>query len=64
MTNESEFRVALDAARTHAVNMQADIANASNRFEHVRLTALAIEARNVVHILEVMNARPETTRGE
>jgi hypothetical protein len=40
------------AARTHRDNITADINNASNRLEHVRLTALAQEAENLLTELE------------
>jgi hypothetical protein len=42
----------LDAARTHRDNLLADINNASTRLEHVRLTALAQGAENLLTELE------------
>jgi hypothetical protein len=45
-----EFIVA--AAREHYANVTADIQNASTRIEHLRLTALAQEAANLVTVLE------------
>lgn len=49
MTN-IEFIV--EAARNHYANVTADIQNASTRLEHMRLTALAQEAANLVTELE------------
>jgi hypothetical protein len=40
------------AARTHRDNITADINNASTRLEHVRLTALAQGAENLLTELE------------
>lgn len=40
------------AARDHFANVTADIQNASTRVEHMRLTALAQEAENLVVELE------------
>lgn len=42
----------VEAARVHRNNLLADINNASNRLEHVRLTALAQEADNLLTKLE------------
>ena len=42
----------VEAARTHYENITADINNASTRLEHLRLTALAQEARNLLTELE------------
>jgi hypothetical protein len=42
----------IEAARVHRNNLLADINNASNRFEHVRITALAQEAENLLTELE------------
>jgi hypothetical protein len=39
----------LDAARLHRDNLLADINNASNRLEHIRLTALAQEADTLLN---------------
>jgi hypothetical protein len=39
----------IDAARTHRDNLLADINNASNRLEHIRLTALAQEADSLLN---------------
>ena len=48
---ESYIRI-LDLARMHKANAAADINNASNRLEHIRLTALAQEASNLLTELE------------
>lgn len=42
-----EFTDLIEAARVHYENLKTDIANASTRLEHVRLTALAQEAQNL-----------------
>lgn len=42
----------IEAARLHKEHITADINNASTRLEHVRLTALAQEAENLVTELE------------
>lgn len=42
----------IEAARVHRNNLLADINNASTRLEHVRLTALAQEAENLLTKLE------------
>jgi hypothetical protein len=42
----------VEAARLHFFHLQADIANASNRIEHIRLTTLAQEAENLLINLE------------
>lgn len=42
----------IEAARVHRDNLLADINNAANRLEHVRLTALAQEADNLLTELE------------
>lgn len=43
-----EFTEIVKAARVHYENLKADIANASNRIEHIRLTTLAQEAHNLL----------------
>jgi len=58
MSSEHEnFSRIVDAARMHAVNLQTDIANAKDRIEHIRLTALAQEAHNLLTDLESYRAR-------
>ena len=47
------YQELIDAARLHRDNLLADINNASNRLEHIRLTALAQEADNLLHGLEL-----------
>ena len=42
----------IEAARVHRDNLTADINNASTRLEHVRITALAQEAENLLTELE------------
>lgn len=46
------MRSIIEAARLHRDNLIADINNASTRLEHIRLTALAQEAANLVTELE------------
>ena len=43
-----EFTDIVKAARIHYENLKSDIANASNRIEHIRLTTLAQEAHNLL----------------
>jgi hypothetical protein len=43
------------AARLHAENLAADINNAGNRLEHIRLTRLALEAKKLADDLETWN---------
>lgn len=45
----------LEAARLHAENLKADIANAKDRIEHIRLSALAQEAQNLYVDLKVFS---------
>jgi hypothetical protein len=42
------YAAIVEAARTHYSNLKTDIANAHNRVEHIRLTALAQEAHNLL----------------
>jgi hypothetical protein len=42
----------VESARMHFDNVQADIRNASNRIEHIRLTTLAQEAGHLLTKLE------------
>lgn len=48
----SNIEFIIEAARLHCANVTADIQNASTRLEHMRLTALAQEAENLVTELE------------
>jgi hypothetical protein len=41
------YSALVEAARTHYENLRTDIANAHNRIEHIRLTALANEAHHL-----------------
>jgi hypothetical protein len=51
-----EFIDIVEAARVHYENLKADIENASNRIEHIRLTALAQEAHNLLTELRSFNS--------
>lgn len=42
-----DYSALVEAARTHYENLKTDIANAHNRIEHIRLTALANEAHHL-----------------
>ena len=48
----TDIEFIIKAAREHFANVTADIQNASTRVEHLRLTALAQEAENLVTSLE------------
>ena len=48
-----DYAKIVEAARIHYENLKTDIANAHNRIEHIRLTALAQEAHNLLIELEV-----------
>jgi hypothetical protein len=48
----SNIEFIIEAARLHYANVSADIKNSSTRLEHMRLTALAQEAKNLVTELE------------
>lgn len=41
------YAAIVETARVHYENLKADIENAHNRIEHIRLTALAQEAHNL-----------------
>jgi hypothetical protein len=47
-----DFSRIIEAARSHYENLKADIENASNRIEHIRLTALTQEAHKLLTDLE------------
>lgn len=53
MSNGRDFNAIIEAARTHYENLKTDILNAHNRVEHIRLTALAQEAHNLLTDLQV-----------
>jgi hypothetical protein len=42
----------LEAARLHAANVAADLANCRNRIEQIRITRLAVEAAALVEMIE------------
>lgn len=48
LTNGRELAKIVEAARYHYKNLTADIANAKDRQEHIRLTALANEAHSLL----------------
>ena len=43
-----DFPQIIETARTHYINLKDDISNAANRIEHIRLSALAQEAQNLL----------------
>jgi hypothetical protein len=47
------FSRIIETARAHYENLKADIPNASNRIEHIRLTTLAQEAYSLLTDLEL-----------
>lgn len=49
---DSPFAQIIEAARVHYANLKADIPNAANRIEHIRLTTLAQEAGKLLTELE------------
>lgn len=56
MPNGRDFTAIVEAARVHYQNLKEDIRNAQNRVEHIRLSALAQEAHNLLtdlHVFEV-----------
>lgn len=59
-----EFAGLAAEARRHATNAQNDIRNASTRIEHLRLTALAIEADNIARRLETISEMPSMQGGQ
>lgn len=61
MTDAELDRLTADA-KAHAEHAQADIRNATTRLEHVRLTGLAQEARNLYTVLSIMQTRKENRR--
>lgn len=48
MSNGREIAQIVEAAREHYKALSSDIANAKDRQEHIRLTALAQEAHNLL----------------
>jgi hypothetical protein len=55
MSNGRDFAAIIEAARVHYENLKTDINNAQNRVEHIRLTALAQEAHNLLTDLLVFD---------
>ncbi len=49
----ADFSRIIEAAREHYLNLKTDIENAKDRVEHIRLTALAQEAHNLLTELEL-----------
>jgi hypothetical protein len=49
------FSRIIEAARTHYENLKADLPNAANRIEHIRLTTLAQEAYTLLTDLELFD---------
>lgn len=48
MTNGRDFGKIIENAREHYLNIKEDITKAKDRSEHIRLTALAQEAHNLL----------------
>lgn len=48
MSNGRDLSQIVQAAREHYMHLKSDIANAKDRVEHIRLTALAQEAHNLL----------------
>lgn len=48
MSNGRDISQIVEAARTHYMTVSSDIANAKDRVEHIRLTALAQQAHNLL----------------
>jgi hypothetical protein len=51
-------------ARRHADALSADIANASNRIEHIRITRLALEAEQIAKELESLVPTPTASAAD
>ena len=49
------FSQIIEAARTHYEDLKADIPNASNRIEHIRLTTLTNSAHKLLTDLELFD---------
>jgi hypothetical protein len=54
----------VELARLHFNHLQADITNASNRIEHIRLTTLTQEAANLLTNLENFAAAKSSSGSE
>lgn len=57
MIDQDNIQQVAASASQHADNLFADIENAQTRIEHIRLTALAIEARHVANRLNLLATR-------
>lgn len=55
MHHGRDFTKIVETASIHYHNLKTDIANAQNRIEHIRLTALAQEAHNLLTDLKVFH---------
>lgn len=64
MTNGRELDTIVEAARYHYKALTADISNAKDRVEHIRLTALAQSAHNLLLDLIAFQTGLEPTVSE
>jgi hypothetical protein len=48
MTQGKDFDVIIKTARSHYESIKADLSNAKDRVEHIRLSSLAQEAQNLL----------------
>jgi hypothetical protein len=60
--SDDELAVIVQDARAHADALQADIANAATRIEHIRLTSLAMQAAQIATVLEQLAAHADVPR--
>jgi hypothetical protein len=56
MSHGRDYSKIVEAARSHYQNIKTDIVNAKDRIEHIRLTALAQEAHNLLTDLVAFEA--------
>lgn len=56
MHHGRDYSKIVEAARAHYNNLKTDIANSKDRIEHIRLTALAQEAHNLLTDLVAFEA--------
>ena len=54
----------LETAREHAIRLQEDVKLASTRIEHVRVTARANEATNLLNALESLLETHQQSEGD
>jgi hypothetical protein len=59
---DTEIKALAAQARIHAENSAVDVDRATTRVEHIRLSALAAEARRLAETLEIIAARPDVDR--